>query len=101
MGTVVQGAAQEDVELPGFRRICNDRKRNVHVPNQVDLVCVLNVVDDEFARVESGLTVVCAGGGNRSDCPENQAEGQAFGHAPLETGEEGNHNRVLRIWVRR
>ena len=41
--------------------------------------------------IESGLTVVCAGGGNRSDCPEYQAEGQAFGHAPLETGEEGNH----------
>ena len=101
VGTVVQGAAQEDVKLPGFRRIGDDRERNVHVSDDVDFVRILNVVDDEFARIEPGLAVVCAGGGSRSDCPENQAEGQACGHAPLETGEEGNHDRVLRIWVRR
>ena len=101
MSPVMQGAAQEHVKLTGFRCIGNDRERNVHVSDDVNLVRVLNVMDDEFARIEPGLAVVCAGGGSRSDCPENQAEGQACGHAPLKTGEEGNHDRVLRIWVRR
>ena len=101
VGTVMQGTAQENVKLPGFRCIGNDRERNVHVSDDVDFVRVLNVVDDELARIEPGLAVVCAGSGSHSDCPENQAESQACGHAPLETGEEGNHDRVLRIWVRR
>ena len=78
VGAVVQGTAQKNVELPGFRCIRNHRKRNVHVPDDVDFVRVLNVVDDEFARVEPSLAVVCPRGGSRSDCPENKAKGQAF-----------------------
>ena len=38
----------------------DDRERNVHVSDDVDFVRVLNVVDDEFARIEPGLAVVCA-----------------------------------------
>jgi hypothetical protein len=101
MRTVMKRTAHEDIELARSRRVCDDRKRNVNVPDDVNLVGVLDVVDDEFARIERRVTVGFARRVNRSDCPEKQAYGQGLGRAPLKTGEKGNHNRVLRIWVRR
>ena len=62
VGTVMGALLKKMSELPGFRRIGDDRERNVHVSDDVDFVRVLNVVDDEFARIEPGLAVVCAGG---------------------------------------
>ena len=69
--------------------------------NQVDFVGILNVVNDKLTRVERTFFVGVVRSRHRPNSPQEKAQGQGFGHAPLETGEEGNHNRVRRIWVRR
>ena len=101
MRSVMQGAAHEGVKLPCAGRIGNHRQRNVDTTNQVDFMRVLNVMDDKRTRVEPAFFVAVIRRRYRSNGPQEKAQGQGFGHAPLETGEEGNHNRVRRIWVRR
>ena len=101
MCAMMQGTAHEDVELSRAWGIGNHGKGDVDIAKEVNLMRILNVMHNEI----SGHEPLLGRAGFRRGCVScNQQaphDDTTFQGSPIGPGEEGVHDRCLRIWVRR